>query len=92
MQLRAEWTICGIVIERRVKTSDKAKDWSQPTVRVQTLGDTFDLDCPKDVYDRTGEGELLTFTGRFERRPGKNGGTFTNFIASSVAPVKGGAT
>lgn len=88
IQLKAEWTIIGVVVERRVKTSEKSKEWRQPTIKVQTLGDTFDLDLDDKLYEKTGEGECLTFTGRFDRRPGKQGGIYTNFIVTGVGPVQ----
>ena len=84
---KAEWSITGLIVERRVLTSKNNPDWSQPIVKVQTMGDTFDVSCAKELYDRIGDGELLQLRGRFDRRPGKEGGSHLNFICEDVTAV-----
>ena len=88
MQLpSASWTIVGLIVERRVLTSQKNAEWSQPMVKIQTMGDTYEVSCSKELYGQIGDGELLELAGKFERRPGREGGSHLNFVAESVQAV-----
>lgn len=96
MQLpKAQWTISGLIVERRILRSSKNPEWSQPTVKIQTMGDHYEVQCDPNQYERIGQGELLELRGRFERRPGKEGGSHLNFICehvvSNAAAQKAGA-
>lgn len=85
MQLpKASWSIIGLIVERRILTSKNNASWSQPLVKVQTMGDTFEVTCTPELYALTAEGELLELTGKFDRRPGKEGVPHLNFVAESV--------
>lgn len=81
---KAEWTITGVVTEKRVMKSQKNADWQQPIVKVQTMGDTFELQCDDTLFGKIAEGEFLRIHGDFERRPGRERGTVLNFVAREV--------
>lgn len=81
---KASWQIVGLIVDRRILTSQKNADWSQPLVKIQTMGDVFEVSCTKEIYAQIGEGELLELNGTFERRPGREGGAHLNFVCESV--------
>lgn len=86
---KASWTITGLITDRRILTSQKNAEWSQPMVKVQTLGDTYEVSCTKEIYAQMAEGELLELRGEFERRPGREGGSHLNFVCKSVSAAAG---
>lgn len=90
MQLpKAEWTITGLIVERRILKSSKS-EWQQPVVKIQTMGDTYEVQCDPKQYDRIGDGEFLQLGGRFERRAGKEGGSHLNFICERIGAAPAG--
>ena len=84
---KAEWSITGLIIEHGVKRSKNNPDWSQPFVKLQTMGDTYDVSLEPDLHGRCGQGQMVRMKGRFERRSGKEGGTYTNFVGESFAVI-----
>lgn len=83
MKLYANWTIAGIVKEKRQLTSQKNKDWRGYIIKIATLGDSFELQADLEQFNQIGEGEHIEITGEFEEQNGKQ-----RFIIKNYKPVK----
>lgn len=68
--LFAEWSIGGIVTERRELTSKKNETWRGYVVKVASLGATYELQCTAEQFAVIGVGQPLHFKGRFEDQGG----------------------
>ena len=71
MQLYASWTVVGIVTELREFKSDRNKTWRGYSIRVASLGATFELTADAQQYSQIAVGQHLSFTGKFEESGGR---------------------
>lgn len=71
MQLWSTWSIAGVVVEARELTSQKNATWRGYVVKVQTLGQTFELQTDVDQHKKLAAGMNMAFAGRFEDQGGR---------------------
>lgn len=66
INLGSQWSIEGVIQERRPLTSAKSPDWRGWLIKVATLGNAFEIMVGKDQYDMVHEGEVRKFAGELE--------------------------
>lgn len=82
MFLSAEWIISGVVTECRELTSQKNTTWRGYSVKVASLGATFDLQATPEQFRRISSGEMLLFRGTFQEQGG-----FQKFVIQHFGPI-----
>lgn len=85
--LWAKWSIGGIIVDTRVLTSHKNKDWRGYLIKVAGLGQTFEISCTAEQQAKLAAGEHYDFRGTFEEQKGQSG-TFMKLILDAYTEPK----
>lgn len=83
ISLGSEWSIEGVIQEKRPLTSAKSPDWRGWLVKVATLGNAFEIMVAKDQFDGVHEGEIRKFSGELEYSSNK-----LRLICKRITPDK----
>ncbi|MEL6310968.1 MAG: hypothetical protein AAFQ17_01160 [Pseudomonadota bacterium] len=84
MQLWSQWSIGGIVTERRELTSKKNESWRGYVVSVAGLGQTFEINVTKEQFDELADGQHVHLTGEFENQRGASG-SFLRLVLKHIS-------
>lgn len=82
-QVRSDFGIVGELLDRRLVTSDKQKDWKLHILKIAGKGCTLEIQVAQDVFEAAVQGEAYQIEGTITAENGR-----TKLIAEKVIMMR----